>query len=332
MAAVENLTWDNLRQMLKAGLPFAQPLGGRRGVQLIWSGKPDELAIRLPCKESDAAPRVALAHLQVRRVNVGPDAWLEIAARNLADLQPFHQLGVLCARIYDAPGMTADRAILRGLETWGELLKRRALLSEDVQLGLRGELTVLEALLAAEGPAAVEAWTAYNPAIPGRHDFRMKTFELEVKSTRQRTRRHWISSLQQLAPSPDFSLWLVSLQFEHAGAQNGGTLPQLVSRIRACLAADAARLERFEQLLALGLYRDQDAEFYDEKMILASEVKVVAVDDQLPRLTRELLKPSISAAALQRLLDARYEVDLEGLGDGLGGTSYTQIFGTFKFG
>lgn len=119
---------------------------------------------------------------------------------------------------------TATEAYESALESWEARPRRQPLLSTEAQLGLRGEIATLRALMTSSGNAAVEMWTAYDKAVPGRHDFRLQHHEVEVKSTRQRQRVHRFNGLGLLAQA--LLRHSTSLQFEQGGSTSGTSLAE----------------------------------------------------------------------------------------------------------
>jgi hypothetical protein len=90
-------------------------------------------------------------------------------------------------------------ALESSLALWRALLQTSALLSEEKQVGLAGELWLLERLLRGLGPRALDAWVG-----PGgqSHDFRLGDFEFEVKATSGTRRVHMINGLNQSLGTP----------------------------------------------------------------------------------------------------------------------------------
>jgi hypothetical protein len=327
---METLAWSTVSDYVANSLPFRQPLGGNRGAQLVFGGTPDRMEVHLPCAEFDHPPKITLAHLQVHRSMCEGERVMVLRGEGLSNLQPMHQLGVLCATFFEAAGTNASDAFRAGLSAWSQLLAGKPLLPAESQLGLRGELTLLRALIASWGPAAVLSWTAYDELAAGRHDFRMNGSEIEVKSTRGSSRHHWISSMQQLVSSPELTLFLLSLQFEQAGLATGQTLPECVQAVRSLLDEALGERARFEHCLALSLYRDEDAIHYDERLHLASDPRLIPVDGNLPALTAGILSEVFPPHTLQRLCDLKYQVDCDGLGFGPEHACFTQIVGSWN--
>lgn len=320
------LSWSNAAVYIDECVPFREPMGNR-GALLVFGGSKDRMEIHLPCEEAELPPKNSFAHLSADKRKVSGKFFMVLAGHGLSNLQPMHHLAVLCSTFFETHGTSASDAIHSGLNAWSQLLEGKPLLSTEEQLGLRGELALLRTLVVQRGPSAVSAWTAYDEAVSGRHDFRLDTCEIEVKSTRGSSRRHWVSSMQQLVPSPGLNLFLLSLRFEPAGLAPGMTLPEVVEALRSSLLTHPKDRTRFERLLVLARYRDEDAQHYDDRLHLAAEPVLVPVDGNLPALTTGALSNCIAPHALSRLIDLRYQIDCDGLGSGPEGAAFQQHIG-----
>lgn len=322
------LSWSNVSLYVGDRLPFREPLG-RRGAMLVFGGSAGRMEVHLPCTPGEEAPKIPLAHLEAATRVISGVSYLVLAGHGLNDLRPMHQLAVLCTSFFEERGTGAAQAVLAGLRAWSQLVEGMPLLSAESRLGLRGELALLRTLIASHGPSAVSSWTANDDTVADRHDFRLGGAEIEVKATRAHARHHWISSMRQLTASPELSLFLLSLQYEPAGQSPGSTLPEVVATVRAMLDGHPADRAGFERRLLLALYRDEDAVHYDESLRLASEPSLVPVDGSWPALTPDILGSCIAPHALARLLDLRYQVDVDGLGAGPAHGTFLGIVGSW---
>jgi hypothetical protein len=107
------------------------------------------------------------------------------------------------------------------VRSWNRLLQKLAGLSEEEELGLIGELWLLERLLTSQGSEAIGFWV--GPASEN-HDFRYGSCEIEVKTTSQADRVHLINSMHQLEASQGHNLFLQSVHVQMAGGQAGFSL------------------------------------------------------------------------------------------------------------
>lgn len=136
------------------------------------------------------------------------------------------------------------------IERWIQFWRNREPLGREQQMGLFGELSVLEKLLVAGNDDAVENWTGPERAT---HDFEFDSRHIEVKTTGTYEPILDISSLNQLRPYNP-TLYLVLVQME-IGA--GETLPKLIANIRDLV--DPNSQELFETKLELARYNDDHA-------------------------------------------------------------------------
>lgn len=313
---MELLGWGRLSQHLLSGIPVLVPMGGSRGVVIGNDPRAHRLFLRLPCETGELPPVSPYAelHIEVRRHEGKPV--LEVFTESPHLFREFHRFAELLTEDYENSGLSAVDAFAAVVERWRELALRRNLLSAEEQLGLAGELAVLSALVRFHGPQAVSAWTGRMPVeAPERHDFRVATVDLEVKSTRSAKRQHVIHGLRQLVPSDGHRLFLVSLRFEAAGFNNGFSLGMRVAKIRELLSASVAAGEDFTRRVVAAGYRDEDAAHYPDKTILADKPILVPVDDACPRLTPSAIQRVMGNELASRVAnDVTYRIDVEGLG------------------
>lgn len=77
-------------------------------------------------------------------------------------------------------GSDALVALRRAVDDWKDLLRAGSGMSDEVAIGLIGELTILERLAAVDPVAAWDSWTGHLKQV---HDFTAVSSELEVKAT-----------------------------------------------------------------------------------------------------------------------------------------------------
>lgn len=191
-----------------------------------------------------------------------------------------------------------DEFLLRVRE-WQDFMSRKhRLLSPDAQVGLLGELYVLETLLDSRlGSRSVECWQG---PLKAAQDFHIGTGSVEVKSTTSEsgfTAR--INSIEQLDSdrSPSF---LCAIRFREAA--DGSSLSETVVRLRERLATSgSARM--FDALLLVMGYMDEHALSYSRRFV-PSEVRAFPLDGNLPRLSRSILPAAIRSANYTLDLDA----------------------------
>jgi len=312
---MEILSWDRLSTYLGRAVPTLMPMGGTRHVQIGFDPDGARLFIRVPVDPGAAVPPSPFAEIAVEQKVVTGSSVLEISVDSSHLFTEFHRLGGLFTEELERENQTPIDAFLTVVERWRELTAVRRALSADEQLGLYGELAVLETLTGKYGPGAIEAWTARVGDIPGRHDFRIGTIDLEVKSTRGPRRRHVIHGLRQLEPAEGHELFLVSLQFESAGLGGGHSLPERVNRIRKALVGAEDALRLFADKLEAAGYRDCDAAYYRARYTAADAPMLISVNEDCPRLTSAAIRATIGPDLAVRIEpDVVYRINVNGLG------------------
>ncbi|MEU0091824.1 PD-(D/E)XK motif protein [Kribbella sp. NPDC006257] len=179
----------------------------------------------------------------------------------------------------------------------------KAGLSVEKELGLFGELLVLEYLIekAGSGPA-VESWQG---PLSEEHDFVLSDVHLEIKTTSGEQRRHMMHGFTQLIPVRGVPLSLISIQLTRTNHERGLTLGQMISGIRA--KAGGYRPKVDAKLEALG-WDDADVELYSTSWTKRNEPRAFLVDEQFPALTASRLAGGVPN--FKMVSDLSYRVDL----------------------
>ncbi|MGI8729272.1 MAG: PD-(D/E)XK motif protein [Solirubrobacteraceae bacterium] len=306
-------TWSRIQDILREGAPQAIVLDGHPAVQLVVDGEHGVLSLRCETPADVSIEEFDnLDQLEVSESVADDTRWLEIRTHH-SDLFPFFvAFAGTVADDIQLEGMSVRTALQRSLRLFRRLVRDVPLLAPERQLGLLGELWVLERLVRSRGAAAMKSWLGPDAEA---HDFRFDDIELEVKTTRRQQRRHTINGLDQLDRSPGAELFIVSLQFASAGpADAGASLAEAIGDLRRLLASldqdaaafDAVLIDRFD-LLPHTEHR------YADRLKLRTEPRLIRVEDRTPR----LLRSDVLAAAhddMQRVVDADYTLDCEGLG------------------
>ncbi len=201
-------------------------------------------------------------------------------------------------------GRSVSVAVTETIHMLGKLLRGHGSISPEREVGLFGELVTLRSLINypdAEG--AVGGWLGPSAE---EHDFSLREIDLEVKTTLSEGRAHWISSLTQLVPSMGKPLWLVSHQLTAAGPDQGRTLAELISEVRAAL--NGAVLADFNRRLTVAGWRESSVHEKWRRFRSRSAPVLYLVDEGFPCLTPANLAgagPGTSA-----ITEVRYRLDL----------------------
>lgn len=305
-------SWEHIEEYTGKGTPLRQTIVGEPGLELYLSEGAGEMGLRIPTTEEDEPFISPLKEIQVQNVLVEDKLFLQIGTQASRLFKPFYHFVSNIADLVQVEGRGTAEALQVAVRDWSALLVKESLMSEQVQVGLFGELLVLERLIDERGRDAFESWTG---PLEEPHDFRMVPVELEVKTTKGTARQHIISSLKQLVPSEECSLFIMSVVLEPGGDQ-GETLPERIQTVRNLLRDRPEFQDRFNDLLripSLG-YRDEDAIYYTDRYRLRYPFLLVRVDENIPAITREKLGAIFPKEVSSRVLEVTYRLDIEGLG------------------
>ncbi|MEV6285627.1 PD-(D/E)XK motif protein [Kribbella sp. NPDC051770] len=183
------------------------------------------------------------------------------------------------------------------------LFAGEARLSVEKELGLFGELLVLEYLIEKIGAgAAIASWQG---PLSEEHDFVFGHVHLEVKSTSSERRRHMMHGLRQLVPLRNVPLSLVSIQLTRSNHEGGLTLGQLISRVRTSSGAYRPAVDT--SLEALG-WDDAHGDLYTTFWTTRNTPRAFDINEQFPALTTARLDQVVPH--LDLIGDLAYRVDL----------------------
>lgn len=311
---METLAWEVFEEHMRGAIPVALKMGGTRGVRIGFNPTSQSMFIRLPINPRASIPPNPYVELAVKILKDETGSVLEITTTTDRLFREFHRFAGIITEDFEEPRQTAVGAFETAIHRWRELISRKGLLTDEQQLGLQGELAFLRALLRVHGPQSVLAWTGRNQSFPERHDFRIGTIEIEIKSTRSSHRHHIIHGLSQLQASASYKLYIFSIRFESAGVGGGRSLCDEIKDIRLTLGNAELELKEFNGRLLASGFRDEEAEHYQKKLILADLPMLIAVDDSCPRITRQMISNELPSELAARIDDLSYRVNLEGIG------------------
>lgn len=197
---------------------------------------------------------------------------------------------------------TATAVALAGIR---DLLRKESALTSEQEVGLLGELLVLDSLVEQFGTGdAMDAWIGVDSE---EHDFGMLDRDFEVKTTRAEHRTHWISSTTQLMAISGRDLRLISIQVTPRSLGSALTLPDLVERIATKISDRSAQY--WQKLEAVG-YLKEDEELYQTKWALRTDIKEFEINSDFPKITpNELEKIGVNGTEVP---EVRYRISLDG--------------------
>ncbi|MGK2955393.1 MAG: PD-(D/E)XK motif protein [Solirubrobacterales bacterium] len=316
----DRMSWEYVRTSIEdTTVPIALALDGAPAMFIFFDPGTGRLGLRMPAGLGEL-PASLLARVQVTRRTIDGQEVLEVSSTSTA-LRPYlHAFMLAVADRVQLEDWDPAGAVTESLDRFEALLQHIPTLSAEAELGLLGELWMLDRLLDAyDGTTAVDAWTG---PLQQAHDARLGDQEIEVKATRSERRSHMISSMTQLVPSDGCSLHLLSLQFTAAGASAGVSLRDQIRRIQARLGPSAARRKLDHLLESTHGLDDDEIDRYRTPYKLRSIPTLIAVDDAFPRLVPTMFEGLIDAS---RVSDFRYRVNVEGLGNEDGSEPFLQV-------
>ncbi len=316
--------WDHIAELLANGAPAVQVIPGRPPCQIRIGSAGQDITLRLPASDQHDPEPLREQNLRLRKAGDGDQKHLELSTSNSDLFEDFYTFVCLITDRIQLSGDDPLQAIYQTLGAWGDLLQTREKLSPEAEYGLWGELWFLRYLANQIGwSAATNCWKG---AESEEHDFGLPAVDVEVKTTVGESRRHMISSLTQMVPSPGRPLLVLSIQIT-AGAsvqEDADRLPDLVGRVRAAAEAEGAEaVKRLEALLDQLKWRDDNHYLYRKHFRLRSEPTLVPVDERFPAIVPPLLSDLGDLAG--RVLQVTYRVDLTDLGTGLLGSDGTRL-------
>lgn len=303
-----HLNWFNLHAYLEADAPAAVPIAGDPRLQLIIEPSLERLAIRAPLSHIGQIPDLnSLRHLDTQSGANASGNWIEFGANGSSILREAYPVLVAVADYIQIDGIDMGAAIGRALAAYRQLLSALGRMSDNQELGLLGELVVLERLIDSIG--ATKATDAWRGPEHEEHDFGLETRDLEVKSTLTEDRIHQIASLTQLEPSPNRDLWLISVQLTTGGLQSV-TLPQMIDRIMSALTSSRLKERFLRRLQSLG-WHDEQRNLYVRTFALRGPISCFRITDEFPALTASRL--SDAGLSPERLSRVNYGLRTAGI-------------------
>jgi hypothetical protein len=189
--------------------------------------------------------------------------------------------------------------IVRRLKLWKAFFENTGGqgLSQEKQIGLFGELDILEQLIVKTDMQVIQYWKGPGS---GAQDFQFEMSALEVKSTINEYKTSvLISNIKQLDKENRNSLYLCFIHYE-ALLERGISLPAMVDRILQLIIGTKWADAFEEKLLGLGYYA-QDAPKYKIGYIRRS-TEFFDTADPFPKIVRQNIACEI--------IDVSYSIDL----------------------
>lgn len=303
-----HLSRSGLEEYLLTAAPAIIVVPGEPTCRIVIDPGTRRMALRTPLARSDRNPLPSVddfEHIEVRSISTEGRKWSELVVDHGDRVHESYLLLSDIADLIQHNGLSFAAAVRNALTMFKDLLSRAGGLGIEKQVGLYGELLLLEACIRRGGPG--EAIGAWKGADASEHDFVFRGGAFEVKTTSTERRRHRISSLEQLQPTPGTDLWLVSVQLT-AGSSGARTLADLVDDVRTAVGSFQPALD--VALTAVG-WRDRDRTRYPERWTLRTPPAAYLVGPDFPVLGRTNVDQACNRPEL--ITEASYTIDITSL-------------------
>jgi len=307
-----HLTAEDIETYYRGGMPARRKLADIPECLLIIDPEAERMTLRTPARESGPLPDVSMFDRITCDVDQDygeSETWFSLGIDTEGNrFEAYHVIADIVDLLVG--GVAFRTAVTESLQSFKDILAKRQRLTEEQQVGLLGELTLLKHCV--EELGAQQALDAWLGAQGEEHDFVFPTFDVEIKSTRSEARVHMINSVSQLEPSPGRPLYLLSVQFTAAGAaRQGVTLADVISRLRDHLGLQHRRVLDSE-LASVG-WRDEDEALYPRRWVLRSAPRAYLVDAGFPAITPAHLAEVL--ASPEHVVSVQYRLDVGQLAD-----------------
>lgn len=252
----------------------------------------------------------------VRKVSLGAESegriWIALQRLPAGSLEMFTMMAAdIVSSLEGMPAASEGRifsAFLARVRAWQNFMQpgKERVLGFESEMGLYGELVMLESLIRADIPAdqALDSWVG---PCDGVQDFMIGTGAIEVKTTATAgIFLAWISSLEQLDDSLCQPLFVAAVRL--CQTDSGTNLPGRIEILRDMLqAAGAETLFDFDlKLLQAGYFNSFSGRYVRRFDHVGT--RVIHVDGSVPRLVHATIPTGI--------LRAKYEIDIDSITSG----------------
>jgi hypothetical protein len=312
MSSYCHLSWDNFaRSMLVHNEKRVLRVGGPPWVEIFGDGESNTIGLWVECdpQEVIASDLQLLETINIRHVHNEGRQILEVSTKVPSLFRNFYIFATAVADAILQDQKSALDAVRLELQMLGALLETKPLLSLERQVGLLGELLFLEHLIKKIGPIAISAWMGPRGEP---HDFRFNNIEIEVKTTTGSRRIHTINGAQQLVPSPNHDLCILSILLGPPGGGGGISLALQIQLIQDLLVGYPLASESFISLMRSCGYEPADHDLYSRKFNMRRPFAIAIIRDRFPALTNAILNATFGEQAV-RFESVQYDINIEGL-------------------
>jgi len=253
-----------------------------------------ELMLILPRGDTTLSSRRELQHLGfAERAHEFKSGKVECIEMRLVDRDLVEQFEKLAADVLERLERDPDRpdtAVQLAMARWEEFFRPKRRQGHEDEVGLMGELIVVEHLVNLDPDQRSGSWHSLGDL----RDLAVVATELEVKSTTSPDSMEvHVSLLEQLADTPGTRLLLVHVRLEEH--EDGRTITEVYETLTA-IVSDKDHLDSV--IKKSGWKADQD-----ERRFTLRNFTLYEVDGRFPRLTPDDVQPPSG-------VDVKYTVDL----------------------
>ena len=318
------ISWPNLEGLISEGNSFRMLIAGDQHAWISYDAIRTELAVEIE-QQFSTLPAVLPQSISMRLTKDPKGSNLLVLATTSVELRRyFYDFSAEVLELTQRGGYTASAAVDEAWKRWGELIEQQSVLSRERQVGLIGELHLLRLLAASHGwPFAIDAW---HRTARAEHDFCLELCDIEVKTTTSDRRVHTIGSIDQLLPSPNRPLYILSNQFAVAPklAAKSFSLASTVRDSLKELEGDVSLQSALKQRLIQVGWRENHMGYYQTTFVVRNFSRLVPVDDACPRIVPKMLMDSLGSVS-SRIESVMYSIDVSDLGWQEGSAEYTQV-------
>jgi hypothetical protein len=296
-----HLSTEILLEHLASGVSMVYPFPGLPAAELRIDGSVPRVTLRVDSEANDLAELNTLRNIRVADVHQDGVNRLSVAVSGEELMLDGHAMLCTIADRVQVESMPPIDAVRETLDQWRSVLAARTRMPIEAEIGLMGELLLLEALGIQLGDDALTAWRG---ALSEEHDFGLADLDIEVKTTAGERRRHWIGTLTQLRPSQGRPLVLVSLQLTRGG-RAGVTLAELVDRLRSVFA----HVDELNAKLAQVGWDEEASDLFVDRWTLRTRPATFGVGGGFPAITpADIAAMEIDSSAV---VEVRYRIDVD---------------------
>ena len=311
MTSTRHLPWEIFKQnYIDPNVPARYPLHGSPDAHIVFQPTSRHLELII-----DTPP---LLEVETKRQYIFSDVFEDEAKEKLRlfvnQEAVYREFYAICTEVADKIQLLSEPshdAIRETLASFDLLLKKVVALANTTEIGLIGELLVLRNLIDIKGAEAAEAWRGPDR---DRHDFRIDTVEMEVKTTTTGAKAHWIHGLNQLEASEGCGLAVITVELARTTGKSALSLGSLTASISSRLSSKPMLKSAFLDSLKK-IIQPTEPEQASGRFVLKSPIKAFAVNDSFPRLRQSHIQLALKQQAAA-ILKVDYHLDFAQIQEG----------------